>query len=371
MDLSSKIYEGSQPYLFISYAHRDTAAVMPLIRGLMDRGIRVWFDKGVEPVGLWQNHIAEHLVNSHGLIIMLSANALASHNCRREILMAGNHRKNACVVHLEPLKLSPGDEMQLIDYQALYRWKYDNDDAFLSDLCRGSVMEACKSASAPLSVEETVDATAEESIVPTPLAYETIEEPGSAPVPPVSRERPVCTPSAADAYEEALKHYNRRDYRLAVTPARIAAEQDHPGAQYLLGCIYCHSDGYRYGAEPGTTAEQAKEIGRGWIRKAAENGYPQAQRYVGEMEKDPKIAAQWFRKAADRGDVLGLYYLGECYRQGKGVEKNIVKAMDCYLAAHKTHPASLRKYKEVLKNASLAERIALKKAGHSLGRLEK
>lgn len=367
MDLSSQIYEGSQPYLFISYAHRDTDAVMPLIRGLMERGIRVWFDKGVEPVGLWQNHIAEHLVNSHGVIIMLSANSLASHNCRKEILMAGNRQKNVCVVHLEPLTLSPGDEMQLIDYQALYRWKYENDEAFLDALCRGSVMEACKAGPGALATEETVS----EAIVPSPLAYETIEEPVTTPVSPVNKERAVPAPSAAESYEEALKHYNRRDYRQAVKPARIAAEQGHPGAQYLLGCIYCQSDGYRHCAEPGTTAEQAKEIGHGWIRAAAENGYPQAQRYVGEMEKDPKLAAAWFRKAADRGDTLGLYYLGECYRQGKGVEKNIVKAMDCYLAAHKRHPASVRKYKEVLKSASLAERVALKKAGHNLGRLEK
>lgn len=367
MDLSRRIYEGNQPYLFISYAHKDSDTVLPLIQGLMDRGIRVWFDAGTEPVGLWQHYIADHLVGSHGVVIMLSANSLASHNCRKEILMAGSRQKNVCVVHLEPLTLTPGDEMQLIDYQALYRWKYRSDGEFLDTLCRGSVMQACKSDSSPLAAEETVS----ETVVPIPLTYETIEEPVTAPVAPVKKESVSPAVSAAEAYIEAQQHYNRRDYRQAVQPARIAAEQGHPGAQYLLGCLYCHNGTHVYSAGQNFNAAEAKKIGLMWIRTAAENGYPQAQRYVGEMEKDPKTAAEWFRKAADRGDTLGLYYLGECYRQGKGVEKNIVKAMDCYLAAHKMHPVSASKYKEILKKATFAEKMALKKAGHNLSRLEK
>lgn len=355
MDLTRRIYEGDRPYLFISYAHKDSDTVLPIIQGMMDRGIRVWFDAGTEPVGLWQHYIADHLVGSHGVVIMLSANSLESHNCRKEILMAGNRQKNVCVVYLEPLKLSPGDEMQLIDYQALYRWKYGNGGDFLDALCRGSVMDACRADSAAVTVEEVVE--------PIPVTYETIDEPVTAPAVP-GRD-------PAEAYMEAQIFYDKRDYNHAANHARIAAEQGHPGAQYLLGIICCHFDGYRYCADPGISREQAKQIGHKWIRMAAENGYPQAQRYVGEMEKDPETAAQWFRRAADRGDTLGLYYLGECYRQGKGLEKDIVKAMDCYLAAHKKHPVSASRYKEVLKKATFSEKMALKKAGHNLSRLEK
>lgn len=360
MNLSHRIYEGTQPYLFVSYAHADNDRVLPLIRGMMDRGLRVWFDAGIEPGGSWSDYIAEHLVGSHAVVIMLSSNSLASNNCRKEILMAGNYRKNVVVVCLEPLKLSPGDEMQLIDYQALYRWKYSSEDTFLSALCRGSVMEACTADSSLLAVGETVS----ETVVPISPVYETIEEPGSAPIPPAKKE---ILPSAEETYREARGFYDKQKYAQAFQPACVAAEQGHPGAQYLLGCLYCHHAAH---ADPRLDTAQAKEAGRRWIRRAAENGDPQAQRYIGETEKDPTLAAMWFRKSADQGDPLGLYQLGECYRLGKGVEKDIVKAMDCYLQAHKRHPASAMKYREVLKKASLSERMALKKAGHSLKRLE-
>lgn len=363
MDLTHRIYEGSQPYLFISYAHKDSDSVLPLIRGLMDRGLRVWFDDGVEPGGVWPDHIAGHLVSSHCVVIMLSSNSLKSHNCRKEMLMANNYRKNVIVVYLEELRLPPGDEMQLIDYHALYRWKYAGDDAFLSALCRGNVMETCKSDSDRPATEETV--------VPISPVCETIGEMVTEPAAPAKNESAPPALSPEEAYTEAQNCFNRQDYHQAVKFARIAAHQDHPGAQYLLGCIYCRSDGNRYCPIPLVSQEHAKNLGLRWIRTAAENGYPQAQRYVGELEKDPVLAAAWFQKAADRGDTLGLYYLGECYRQGKGVEKNIVKAMDCYLAAHKTHPVSASRYREILKKASFSEKMALKKAGHNLGRLEK
>lgn len=366
MDLFHYVYEGTEPYLFISYAHKDSDIVMPLIQGLMDRQARVWFDAGVAPGGAWPDYIAEHLVNSHAVVIMLSSNSLASNNCRKEMLMASNYGKNVIVVYLEPLQLSPGDEMQLIDYQALYCWKYPGNDAFLSALCRGSVMEACR-ASAP--AETTV-----ETIVPTSVVYETIAEAESVTVPPVKTESLPSlesTASAEELYMEARKLYDKAAYREAVTLARQASEMGHPGAQYLLGCLYRHSEACRYCAGPGVSQAEARETGLNWIRTAAENGHPQAQRYIGETEKDAKLAVAWFQKSAEQADPLGLYFLGECCRQGKGIEKDIVRAMDCYLAAaRKGHPASATRYRDVLKKASLSERMALKKAGHSLRKLD-
>ena len=52
------VYEGSEPYIFVSYAHKDAAMVMPLITGLQDRGFRVWFDAGIEAGTEWPEYIA-------------------------------------------------------------------------------------------------------------------------------------------------------------------------------------------------------------------------------------------------------------------------------------------------------------------------
>ena len=41
-------YEGTQPYIFVSYAHKNDAAVLEIIGTLQSRGFRVWYDEGIE-----------------------------------------------------------------------------------------------------------------------------------------------------------------------------------------------------------------------------------------------------------------------------------------------------------------------------------
>ena len=56
-----KPYDGEQPYIFISYAHANTPAVMQVVQELHDRGFRIWYDDGIEVGSEWQENIAEHL----------------------------------------------------------------------------------------------------------------------------------------------------------------------------------------------------------------------------------------------------------------------------------------------------------------------
>ena len=41
-------YEGHEPYIFVSYPHKDSDRIRPLIQGLQERGFRVWYDSGIE-----------------------------------------------------------------------------------------------------------------------------------------------------------------------------------------------------------------------------------------------------------------------------------------------------------------------------------
>ena len=41
-------YEGGEPYIFISYAHKDTDRVMPILKALAAKGFRIWYDAGIE-----------------------------------------------------------------------------------------------------------------------------------------------------------------------------------------------------------------------------------------------------------------------------------------------------------------------------------
>ena len=37
-------YTGDEPYLFVSYSHRDVEQVYPILDALYDRKYRIWYD---------------------------------------------------------------------------------------------------------------------------------------------------------------------------------------------------------------------------------------------------------------------------------------------------------------------------------------
>ena len=75
-------YEGSEPYIFVSYSHRDSDAVMTAIEALQKEGFRVWFDGGIEAGSEWPEYIASHLKNSACVLTFISNQFVDSHNCR-------------------------------------------------------------------------------------------------------------------------------------------------------------------------------------------------------------------------------------------------------------------------------------------------
>ena len=77
-----------------------------------------------------------------------------------------------------------------------------------------------------------------------------------------------------------------------------------------------------------------------WIRKAAEQGHPDAQFLLGTcyengegVPQNHTEAAKWFRKAADQGYALAQFNLGVSYEQGIGVSKNYTEAVRWYRKA--------------------------------------
>ena len=78
-----KPYEGSEPYIFISYAHADADAVLEIVGDMHDRGYRIWYDEGIEAGSEWTECIASHLYGAHLVLAFVSPAYLASDNCRK------------------------------------------------------------------------------------------------------------------------------------------------------------------------------------------------------------------------------------------------------------------------------------------------
>ena len=70
--------EDAQPYIFISYAHADSALVYPIITKIYEAGYRVWYDEGIEINSDYNDVIAKHIKESALFLMFVSRNACAS-----------------------------------------------------------------------------------------------------------------------------------------------------------------------------------------------------------------------------------------------------------------------------------------------------
>ena len=141
-----KPYEGTSPYIFISYSHRDYDRVEPILRGLAARGYRFWYDEGIDPGTEWPESIARHLENSSVCLSFISPDYAASKNCRREINFALSRNIPLLTVFLEDTKISPGLEMQISTYQSIMGYKYPDLPSLMDRIASVNVAEPCRGA---------------------------------------------------------------------------------------------------------------------------------------------------------------------------------------------------------------------------------
>ncbi len=118
-----------------------------------------------------------------------------------------------------------------------------------------------------------------------------------------------------------------KDLPRAIEYYHKAAELDNIDAQYVIGTLYLSGNGVK------------KDITKAmeWLRKAAEQGYVYAQMNLGDLyvneKNDYKSANMWYLKAAEQGSPTAQYNLGINYQEGRGVEKDITKAMEWFQKA--------------------------------------
>ena len=145
-------YHGKEPYIFVSYAHKDKALVYPELVRLHEAGYRIWYDEGIVPGEDFTANIANALLECCVFIVWISSNAIQSRYVKREMNMAVNREKTCLTLYLEATPLPSDWELQLSPIQAIY--KYDIPDTrFWQKLQQGL----------------PAITRAEEKLVPTPI----------------------------------------------------------------------------------------------------------------------------------------------------------------------------------------------------------
>lgn len=138
-----------------------------------------------------------------------------------------------------------------------------------------------------------------------------------------------------------------KDEAEALRYCRLAADQDHPAAQYQMG-VYCEEGRY----VPKSEAHAVR-----YYQLSADQGYAQAQNGLAHcyqqgigVVRNAEEAVRYYRLAAAQGLPLAMHNVGMCYESGLGVEESLSIALNYYqLASDGGHtPAGDRL--EALKN---------------------
>ena len=128
------------------------------------------------------------------------------------------------------------------------------------------------------------------------------------------------------------------DYAVAKQWCEKAVAQDYCVAQYFMAEYFIRREQYEL------------------YKKAAEQGYDEAQNAVGRflkegwggITKNEAVAVEWFRKAAEQGFSEAQYNLAVCLENGEGCRENRVEAVDWYRkAAEQGYEIAIKSIKRI------------------------
>ena len=138
------VYNGDEPYIFISYAHKDSEIVLPVVRAMQQKGYRVWLDLGIEVGTEWSNNIAAHLRECAVFVAFISSNSVKSENCLDEIAYAKSNMKDSLMIFLEDdVALPEGTEMQTARFQRMFLTRQESVEGFMSSIEQAPIFAPC------------------------------------------------------------------------------------------------------------------------------------------------------------------------------------------------------------------------------------
>lgn len=121
-------YRGTEPYVFVSYAHLDQKSVFAEIKRFNEAGFHVWYDEGIAPGNEWSDEIAEALSKCTVFVVMLTSISAPREAVLNEISFALDEGKPLLAIYLEDTKLPPGLRLRISRKQAILKYNMAEEE---------------------------------------------------------------------------------------------------------------------------------------------------------------------------------------------------------------------------------------------------
>ncbi|MDR1002103.1 MAG: leucine-rich repeat protein [Oscillospiraceae bacterium] len=155
-------YEGKEPFVFICYKTEDKNVVSEIATRLKDRGVRVWYDWGINPGQHWRTVISEHIRDCVAVLAFTSPNFYKLNNNDSETLLElsmakDNYRKPILRIEIEQEDINKHSSFVSYLPNSIQFSKWDGKDDCLTKLI-GTLdrMNCVTTSNGSLTVEKTV-----------------------------------------------------------------------------------------------------------------------------------------------------------------------------------------------------------------------
>ena len=83
-----------EPFIFISYSHKDRDTVLPILKTLYESGWKIWYDEGLTIGDRYDETLEAHIRNCSAFLLFVSENSVNSYYClENEIPLANQYGK--------------------------------------------------------------------------------------------------------------------------------------------------------------------------------------------------------------------------------------------------------------------------------------
>ncbi len=115
VDIQTKFeaYVGKEPYIFVSYSHKDTARVYPVLDVLYDRKYRLWYDESCETGNDFRDELRTRIEECEAVLLFVSEASMASPFCGMEIIVARENGKRLYPIYLDNTEVPPAFQILL------------------------------------------------------------------------------------------------------------------------------------------------------------------------------------------------------------------------------------------------------------------
>ncbi|MBQ8689379.1 MAG: leucine-rich repeat protein [Clostridia bacterium] len=139
-------YEGSEPYIFISYSHADTDEVYSFLKYIEREKFRFWYDDTMEIGEDFREELRTKIEGCSAFLLFISKASMNSKYCGMEIITAYKNNKKIYPIYLdENVEIPPAFKMILENIQHVKGYSSSGMEKYVQKLITGLPIETMRS----------------------------------------------------------------------------------------------------------------------------------------------------------------------------------------------------------------------------------